>query len=68
MALGQCMPERPIARDDSVIEHQPPLELSREPRVSTLDTLDTPGAPEAPDALDDGDAGDDESHDPYQPL
>jgi hypothetical protein len=56
------MPERPIARDDSVIEHQPPLELSREPRVST------PDAPDAPDARDARDAGDDESHDPYQPL
>ncbi|MGW3350942.1 hypothetical protein ACWDA3_47230 [Nonomuraea rubra] len=54
------MPERPIARDDSVIEHQqPPLELSCEPRVST------PDAPGAPDARD---ADDDESHDPYQPL
>ncbi|WP_433433025.1 hypothetical protein [Nonomuraea sp. CA-141351] len=59
------MPERPIARDDSVIEHQQPLELSREPRVSTSDA---PGAPDAPDARDAGDDGDDESHDPYQPL
>ncbi|MEV1004062.1 hypothetical protein [Nonomuraea sp. NPDC050202] len=62
------MPERPPARDDSVIEHQQPLELSCEPRVSTPDA---PGAPDAPDARDAGDAdddGDDESHDPYQPL
>ncbi|GAA2219474.1 hypothetical protein GCM10009850_120800 [Nonomuraea monospora] len=53
MALGQCMPERPAARDDSLIEHQQPLEPSREPRVNTPDTQDD---------------GDDESHDPYQPL
>ncbi|MET8984853.1 hypothetical protein ABZW49_05355 [Nonomuraea wenchangensis] len=62
------MPERPIARDDSVIERQRPLELSREPRISAPDALDAPGAPDAPDARDDGDDGDDESHDPYQPL
>ncbi|KAB8189518.1 hypothetical protein FH608_038610 [Nonomuraea phyllanthi] len=62
------MPERPIARDDSVIEHQQPLELSREPRVSTPDGPEAPGAPDAPDARDAGDDGDDESHDPYQPL
>lgn len=62
MALGQCMPERPIARDDSLLEHQQPLELSREPRVNTPDAPDTP---DTPDARDDGD---DESHDPYQPL
>lgn len=62
------MPERPIARDDSVIEHQQPLELSREPRVSTPDAPDASGAPDAPDARDAGGAGDDESHDPYQPL
>jgi hypothetical protein len=68
MALGQCMPERPIARDDSVIEHQQPLELSGEPRVSTPDAPDAPDAPGAPDAPDPRDAGDDESHDPYQPL
>ncbi|MEV0615089.1 hypothetical protein AB0I81_17315 [Nonomuraea sp. NPDC050404] len=56
------MPERPTARDDALIEHQQPLELSREPRVST------PDVPDVPDARDDGDDGDDESHDPYQPL
>ncbi|SIR83554.1 hypothetical protein SAMN05444858_12110 [Micromonospora avicenniae] len=57
MALGQFMPERPGERDDAVIEDQPPLELSREPRV---------GAPDTPDVADDAD--DHESHDPYQPL
>ncbi|GAA1621791.1 hypothetical protein GCM10009733_017990 [Nonomuraea maheshkhaliensis] len=62
MALGQCMPERPVARDDSLIEHQRPLELSR------VSTPDAPGAPDAPDTRDDVDDGDDESHDPYQPL
>ncbi|MER7443506.1 hypothetical protein [Micromonospora avicenniae] len=51
------MPERPGERDDAVIEDQPPLELSREPRV---------GAPDTPDVADDAD--DHESHDPYQPL
>ncbi|MFC5826210.1 hypothetical protein [Nonomuraea insulae] len=62
------MPERPIARDDSLIEHQQPPELLREPRVSTPDAPDAPDVPDAPDARDDGDDGDDESHDPYQPL
>ncbi|NJP95033.1 hypothetical protein HCN51_37305 [Nonomuraea sp. FMUSA5-5] len=56
------MPERPTARDDSLIEHQQPLELWREPGVNT------PDAPDAPDTRDIGDDGDDESHDPYQPL
>ncbi|MEV5892052.1 hypothetical protein [Nonomuraea fuscirosea] len=55
------MPERPIARDDSLIEHRQPLELSR-------GGVSTPDAPDAPDTRDDGDDGDDESHDPYQPL
>ncbi|MET7751184.1 hypothetical protein ACFQZ8_23835 [Micromonospora azadirachtae] len=53
------MPERPVERDDSVIEDQPPLELSREPRVSAPDT---PGV----GVTDDHDEH--ESHDPYQPL
>ncbi|MBM0230605.1 hypothetical protein JNW91_01150 [Micromonospora sp. STR1_7] len=48
------MPERPVARDDSAIEHEPPPELSREPRVS---------APDAPDGADNQ-----TNHDPYQPL
>lgn len=59
MALGQCMPERPVARDDSVTEHQPPLELSREPRVDVRDVRDVRDA---------DDADDHNSHDPYQPL
>ncbi|MBM0275022.1 hypothetical protein [Micromonospora tarensis] len=50
------MPERPVARDDAAIEHQPPSEPLREPRVS---------APDAPEA--DG-ADDHPNHDPYQPL
>ncbi|MEU8299688.1 hypothetical protein AB0C04_20735 [Micromonospora sp. NPDC048909] len=50
------MPERPVARDDSAIEHQSPLELSREPRDSASDASDVDGADEH------------ESHDPYQPL
>ncbi|MCO1593713.1 hypothetical protein M8C17_00845 [Micromonospora sp. RHAY321] len=50
------MPERPVAADDSAIEHPPPPEVAREPRVS------------APDARD-ADGGDDhKNHDPYQPL
>ncbi|MET8350535.1 MULTISPECIES: hypothetical protein [unclassified Micromonospora] len=53
------MPERPVARDDSAIEHQPPPELSREPRVS---------APDAPDADGADGADDHKNHDPYQPL
>ncbi|MEV4808624.1 hypothetical protein [Micromonospora avicenniae] len=53
------MPERPIERDDVVIEDQPPLEFSREPRVS---------APDTPDVGLADDADDHESHDPYQPL
>ncbi|MEU5963466.1 hypothetical protein ABZ777_19870 [Micromonospora parva] len=51
------MPERPATRDDSAIEHQPPPELSREPRLS-----------DAPDAHDADGADEHESHDPYQPL
>ncbi|MET8867221.1 hypothetical protein ABZW11_30115 [Nonomuraea sp. NPDC004580] len=58
------MPERPFARDDSLTEHQRPLELSR----GDVSTPDAPDAPDAPDTRDDGDDGDDESHDPYQPL
>ncbi|MEV4570466.1 hypothetical protein AB0K12_42525 [Nonomuraea sp. NPDC049419] len=58
------MPERPVAPDDSLIEHQQPLELSR----GGVSTPDAPDAPDAPDTRDDGDDGDDESHDPYQPL
>ncbi|MFI7662234.1 hypothetical protein ACIBTW_25440 [Micromonospora parva] len=54
------MPERPAARDDSAIEHQPPPELSREPRLSD--------APDAHDAHDADGADEHESHDPYQPL
>ncbi|MEU8217160.1 hypothetical protein AB0C47_15435 [Micromonospora taraxaci] len=50
------MPEQPVARDDSAIEHQPPLELPRDPHDS------------APDASDAHDADGHESHDPYQPL
>ncbi|MEU4555973.1 hypothetical protein EV382_1084 [Micromonospora violae] len=53
------MPERPVARDDSAIEHQPPAELPRDPRASADDDA------EARDA--DG-VGDHTSHDPYQPL
>ncbi|MET8909206.1 hypothetical protein [Micromonospora sp. NPDC004551] len=53
------MADRPVARDDSAGEHQPPLELSREPRVSAPDVLDTHDA--------DG-ADEHERHDPYQPL
>ena len=51
------MAERPVARDDSASEHQPPLELSREPRVSPSDARDAHDAD-----------GADERHDPYQPL
>ncbi|SCL50286.1 hypothetical protein GA0070604_2097 [Micromonospora eburnea] len=50
------MPERPVAPDDSVTEHQRSLELSREPRV------------DARDADDVDDADNHKSHDPYQPL
>ncbi|GGR73318.1 hypothetical protein GCM10010169_16690 [Micromonospora fulviviridis] len=53
------MPELPVARDDTAGQHQPPLELSREPRVSARD---------ASDAHDADGADDHESHDPYQPL
>ncbi|MFI6785141.1 hypothetical protein [Micromonospora sp. NPDC050276] len=53
------MAERPVARDDSASEHQPPLELSREPHDSARD---------ASDAHDAHGADDHESHDPYQPL
>ncbi|SCL20718.1 hypothetical protein GA0074692_0960 [Micromonospora pallida] len=59
MALGQFMPERPVARDDSDIEHQPPLELSREPHVSVRDARADRDA---------RDGDDHKSHDPYQPL
>ncbi|MGQ5262505.1 hypothetical protein ACTWLT_17330 [Micromonospora sp. ZYX-F-536] len=53
------MPERPVAGDDSAIEHPPPPEVTREPRV---------GAPDARD-VDRGDGADDhKNHDPYQPL
>lgn len=58
------MPERPIARDDFLIEHRQPFELSR----GGVSIPDAPDAPDAPDTRDDGDDGDDESHDPYQPL
>ncbi|MEV4800449.1 hypothetical protein AB0K18_10580 [Nonomuraea sp. NPDC049421] len=58
------MPERPVARDDSLIDPQHPLELSR----GGVSTPDAPDAPDASDTRDDGDDGDDESHDPYQPL
>ncbi|MFI5490791.1 hypothetical protein [Micromonospora echinaurantiaca] len=34
------MPERPVARDDSASEHEPPPELPREPRVSAPDADD----------------------------
>ena len=50
------MPEPPVVRDDSAIEHPPPLELSPDPHDS------------ARDASDAHDADDDKSHDPYQPL
>ncbi|MEV6370393.1 hypothetical protein [Micromonospora musae] len=54
------MPERPVARDDSATEHQPPPELPREPHPGDpLDARD-------PDGTDS--AGDHQSHDPYQPL
>ncbi|WP_416904453.1 hypothetical protein [Micromonospora echinospora] len=53
------MPERPVARDDSDIEHQSPSELTREPRVSVRD---------ARADLDARDGDDHTSHDPYQPL
>ncbi|MFI6328552.1 hypothetical protein ACIBBG_09705 [Micromonospora chersina] len=56
------MAELPVARDDSAVEHQPPLELSREPRVSASDARD------ARDAHDADGADVHESHDPYQPL
>jgi len=52
------MPERPVVRDDSAIEHPPPPELSREPHD---------GARHADADADDG-AADHQSHDPYQPL
>jgi len=52
------MPERPVERDDSAIEHPPPTELSREPHDSARGAADD-------DAADD--AGH-KSHDPYQPL
>lgn len=47
------MPEQPVVRDGSEMEHPPPHPLSREPHDDTDDT---------------GDAVDHESHDPYQPL
>jgi hypothetical protein len=50
------MSEQPVVRDDSAIEHPPPLELLREPQDSARDISDA------------HDAVDDESHDPYQPL
>ncbi|MEU5904602.1 hypothetical protein [Micromonospora sp. NPDC047527] len=53
------MPERPVARDDSAGEHEPPLDLSRKPHDSDRD---------ASDAHDAAGADDHESHDPYQPL
>jgi len=53
------MPERPAARDGSASEHEPPLDLSREPHDSARD---------ASDANDAGGADGHESHDPYQPL
>ncbi|MDG4780763.1 hypothetical protein O7614_14045 [Micromonospora sp. WMMD961] len=53
------MPERPAARDDSAIEHRPPPEPSREPRV---------GARDDSDARDVDGVDDHTSHDPYQPL
>ncbi|PRY19625.1 hypothetical protein [Pseudosporangium ferrugineum] len=43
-------------RDDSTIEHPPPLEPSREPHDSARDADDADGAE------------DHTSHDPYQPL
>ncbi|RQW95586.1 hypothetical protein [Micromonospora inaquosa] len=59
------MPERPAARDDSAIEHQPPPELSREPRVSGANPRDVR---ETRDVRDSDGADEHESHDPYQPL
>ncbi|MEV5211040.1 hypothetical protein AB0K35_26565 [Micromonospora sp. NPDC053740] len=56
------MPERPAAPDDSAIEHQPPPELSREPRVNGAHPRDVH------EARDVRDADEHESHDPYQPL
>ncbi|WP_165947165.1 hypothetical protein [Micromonospora sp. 15K316] len=53
------MPERSAARDDTAVEHAPPLDLPREPSVSARD---------AADARDADGADDHESHDPYQPL
>ncbi|MFI6262987.1 hypothetical protein [Micromonospora sp. NPDC051006] len=53
------MPERPVARDDAAIEHQPPPGLSLEPRDSASDASDVDRA--------DG-AEEHKSHDPYQPL
>ncbi|WP_328853291.1 hypothetical protein OG994_12245 [Micromonospora globbae] len=49
------MPERPVAGDDTVVEHPPPLAPPHEPRVSASDARDV-------------DADDHISHDPYQPL
>jgi hypothetical protein len=46
------MPERPVVRDDSPIEHPPPAEPSHEPS----------------DSADDNDDVEHQSHDPYQPL
>ncbi|WP_433261859.1 hypothetical protein ACQPWR_21125 [Micromonospora vinacea] len=57
------MPERPVARDDSVVGHQPPPERYREPHVSARDDA---AARDASDGVDGADAH--ESHDPYQPL
>lgn len=56
MPLGQRMPERPLAGDDTVSEHPPPLDPPHEPHVN------------APDAPDVDAAHDHVSHDPYQPL
>ncbi|AGL19171.1 hypothetical protein [Actinoplanes sp. N902-109] len=53
------MPERPVVRDDSAIEHSPHFELSRDPHDSAAD---------ASDAHDADAAVEPESHDPYQPL
>jgi hypothetical protein len=50
------MSEQPVVRDDSDVEHPPPLELPRQPHDSARDLSDA------------HDAVDDESHDPYQPL
>ncbi|MEU4560852.1 hypothetical protein AB0F72_20945 [Actinoplanes sp. NPDC023936] len=53
------MSEQPVVRDDSAVEHPPPLELSREPHDSARD---------ASDGHDAVGAADHQSHDPYQPL